>query len=99
MQADVEQELQASANLLEQLGRDLPLHRVETLLQPALIPEPLAQLANRRRLRLDDGAAGDPHGARLRIQALAAAAWAADDAHVFLELHAPRARGGLLETR
>ena len=96
VQADVQEEPEAVANLLEQLAGDRPLHDRQRLLVSV---EPRGELADGGVADLDEGLVADADGAGLRVEALAVARGALDDAHELFELHAPRPGGRLLELR
>src|SRR5262245_2490567 len=96
MEPDVEQERESVANLLEELGRDVPADRVEPGLH---LREPRHEVADRHRADVRERLAGDADGPGLGVQPVAATGRALDHPHVLLELHPPRTGGRLLEAR
>ena len=100
VQADVEQEAEPAANLLEHLAGDRVCCDRRSRLRfqrAASAVEPGGQVADRHGADFDQRLAADAHGPGLRVEPLALAGRAAHDAHVLFELHPPRAGRGLLE--
>ena len=98
VQADVHQEAEPAANLLEHLASDGVLERIQLLLQLSLIRiEPVSQIADRHGADVGQRLAADADGACLSVQPLALAGRARDDPHVLFELQAARSGRGFLE--
>src|SRR5205823_5321572 len=94
VQANIEQEAEPSANLLQYLDRDGPLERGQIVFKRL---QPRRQIAHGHGANFDKGLARDADGARLRVEPLALARRAAHDPHVLFQLQAPRSGRRLLE--
>ena len=99
VQADVEQEAEPAAHLLQHFAGDGPLHRREALLRapPVSGSSQAARSPTGMAHDFDQRLAADADGPGLRVEALALAGRAAHHAHVLFELHPPRPGGRLLE--
>ncbi len=98
MQADVEQETNAAAQLLQHLAADRFLHRRQGALQfTRLRVEPRRHVAHGQSAHLDQRLAANLNRAGLRIEALTTARCARHHAHVLLQLQPARACRSFLE--
>src|SRR5665213_2677458 len=99
MEAHIEQKADTSAQFLEYLDGDGPLHRRELLFKAARPRfKPTGDLADGKSAYVRQRLVADADSPRLSVETFTLARRAAHHAHIFFELHAPRAGGGFLET-